>query len=342
MNISFFYKYIVASCITFAICSMQSCSDDEAYDVVGDKTNKVFINTDHLNPIGTPKNSYTFEVQHTPEGSTAGSSIEAKFPVRTTRAVEGNIVVTAEIDNSAIDIYNNANGTSYNMIPENLVVLEDMSATVSQGNTLSTDSIEVSIDQTKLDQLTKEYYLVPIKLKSVSDKSAEISSNYNTVYIIINTKEVVIKPNVSPSEMLGTLVSDYSAWTVIADVTASSGSASDVFDGSTNTYWDLQASPVTITLDMKQKKKIGGLRLYSMYAQYGSYYYANKVDVAVSENSIDYKELGAGLVSNMASASNYQYLGFYKPIEAQYIKLKLTWAASWAAGIRELGIYTVN
>lgn len=336
MNISLKFRHILACLIVMAITSLLSCSDNESYDVTGNPINKIFINTQQWAPIDSPLNAFSFTVVHTPVDDFG--EVVAKFPVRSTRPVDRSVSIKAELDNSLVDSYNKTNGTTYAKLPDGTLDMSKNSVTIEKGNYLSVDSVVTSIDKSKLALLTSKTYLVPIKLISVSEDDCEISSEYNTAYLIISTSVNRIKANVGSTDMTGALVSDYSTWTVTTDVAATEGTYSNIFDGSTSTSWMFSSTPITMVIDMKKVKKVSGFRMFAQYGQWGWTF--SQVKLSLSKDNVSYDEVGNCNEENMTNEDGYQYISFYGSIEAQYIKLNLNWKYSWYPYICELGVYT--
>ncbi|RZK16292.1 MAG: DUF1735 domain-containing protein, partial [Flavobacterium sp.] len=285
----------------------QSCSEKETFDVTGDTETRVFVNTEGRNSLVNLKNSYTYTIQHTLEGSTSDAEIMAKFPVLSTKPVNSSVTVNAEVDNSLVETYNTANNVSFEKLPSGVLNLTKMSATIEQGSSISLDQILVSIDKSKLAELKSPAYLLPIKLSSISNNSALISINYQTAYIVINTKEVLVKPNVPATGMFGTLATNYSTWAITANATPNTGTLTQMFDNNLTTRWGFATQPVTINADMMETKNIGGFRLFAYRAATGFLF--SNVTVSVSTDGVTYKELGTATNATMVNASGYQYIG---------------------------------
>jgi len=334
MKISLNYKHIMACFVVIAASTFQSCDDKETYDVVGNPANIIYINTLGWVPNKVSNNQNTFSVVHTPIGDFG--NVLAKIPLRSTKPMSKTTSVKAELDNSLIEVYNKTYGTTCVALPEGVIDLSKAMATISEGKYLSGDSVTISIDKSKLALLTQKAYLIPVKLTSSSDPGSQVSSDYGTAYIIINTSKTLIKDNVGSAAMLGSLVTNYSTFTVTSDPASTRNTFTNVFDGSTSTNWQFGTSPVTLVIDMKELKKVGGLRLYAQYASYG--YVFNKVQVSSSKDNVTFEEIGTCTNTTMANESGYQYIGFYAATEARYVKLSLNWSSSYRY-ICELGIY---
>ncbi|WAC40730.1 BT_3987 domain-containing protein [Pedobacter sp. SL55] len=338
-NISLNIRFIIVSFFAVMVSVFQSCSKKETYDVTGDTETRIFINSEGRSSLANLKNSFTYTIQHTVESSTSNADIQAKFAVQSTKPVSSTVTVNAEVDNSLVAAYNTANNVSFATLPSGAVTLNKTSVTIEQGSSISSDQILVSVDQSKFAELTAPAYLLPIKLSSISNNAAKISTNYQTAYIVINTKEVIVKPSVPASGMLGALVTNYSTWGITANGTPTTGTTlAQMFDGNVSTRWGFATHPLTITADMMETKTIGGFRLFAYRALTNGISFSNVV-VSVSDDGVNYKELGTATNATMTNAAGYQYIGLYKTVQARYFRLAVTWSSTSQRGISELGVY---
>jgi hypothetical protein len=308
---------------------------DTAYDVTGDTVNRVYINT-HTSTT----NTYSFSVVHTPVASTG--TITASFPVRCTQEAKTDLQVTLSIDTNLVSTYNKANSTRYKAIPNELTTLTNNVLTIPQGQTISKDSITITVPSDKLSQLTDSSYLIPVKISTVnvSEKDAAGSSNYNTVYLKISTSKTNIKSGAGSSDMVGTIVSTRTGWTITSDASTMSGSGSNVFDSSTSTaYYNTSSSisTLTFTVDLATTyTTISGLRIYTRYANYG--YYSSTVGVYTSTDNSTWTSQGT---VNLSATYNYNYICFYSTVSARYIKLVMSgWTYYYYKGLTDFNIYT--
>jgi len=337
MKITLNFKHLLACFVVIAASTFQSCDDKETYDVVGNPANIIYINTQGWIPGKVSNNQNTFSVVQTPIGYVG--NVLTKIPIRSTKPMATNTSVKAELDNSLIEAYNKEYGTTCVALPEGVIDLSKAVATIPQGAYLSADSVNISIDNSKLALLTGKAYLAPVKLTSTSDPGSEVSKKYSTAYIVINTSKTIIKDNVASADMLGSLVTNYSTFTVTSDPASTRNTFANIFDGSTTTYWQFGTSPVSIVVDMKELKKVTGFRLFSYYAASGSSYLFSKVQVSLSKDNVTFEESGTSTSSTMVNESGYQYISFYGAAEARYVKLTLHWASSYYRRICELGVY---
>lgn len=322
--------------VVIAASIFQSCDDKETYDVVGNPSNIIYINTQQWSSINEQRNQFTFEIVHTPSGDFG--TVLAKFPIRSTKPLNKAVTLKVEVDNSLVVAYNKSYGTTCAVLPDGILDLSKAIASISEGKCLSADSITISMDKSKLALLTQQNYLIPVKLSTISRSDFQISSDYSTVYLAINTSTKIIKDNVGSGTMVGSLETDYSGWTVTSDPASAGNAFADIFDGSTDSYWQFDESEVTLTVNLKTVKKISGFRLYTQYASYG--YIFSNIQVSISKDNVTFDVAGTCTDSTMANESGYQYIGFYGGVEARYVKLKLQWKYPWFHSLCELGVYT--
>lgn len=106
----------------------------------------------------------------------------------TTSSVEGDLVFDGQIalnspistldvsidyaiDNSLVDAYNEANGTSYKAAPDGMASLVASTSTIASGELTTTFSCRVSTQQVKehIDELKTGGYVVPVSITSVTE-----------------------------------------------------------------------------------------------------------------------------------------------------------------------------
>lgn len=323
-------------CLLALSASLFACSESDSYDVVGDSQNKLYVNLGAWSPIDAPKNSFAFEVVHTPIGDFG--SVAAKFPVKISRPAANDVTAKMEVDNSLVDSYNSLHGTSFAKLPDGVLDLSSATATINKGLYQSLDSVSIAIANNKLALLTEKKYLVPVKISSSTDKSIGISQDNSTTYLVISTSVNRIQSNIGSAKMDGALASSlYSSWTVTTDATPTKGTVANIFDGSTSTNWRFSTTPVTFTIDMKAAQNVTGFRAYCQYANYG--YVFGNVDVSLSNDGTTWDYVGKATNSTMANEGGYQYISFYGAYQARYVKLTFSWLYSYYPYICELGVY---
>ncbi|MFT4204838.1 MAG: DUF1735 domain-containing protein [Chitinophagaceae bacterium] len=96
-----------------------------------------------------------------------------------------DIYVTYEIDTSLVSTYNSTNETSYLVIPDSAYSVSSLIDTIPAGKT-SSNSKTLTIQSSKLDYTSIGVkYLLPIRIKSVSD--GVIDSTYGITYFTIDS-----------------------------------------------------------------------------------------------------------------------------------------------------------
>lgn len=321
MNISIKYRYIINLLILLVVCTMQSCGDDDSYDVMGDPSNKVY-----LREQTTTLSGENFTIIHTPIGSLGNVSL--KFPVYCTKEASSSLEVTIEVDNSYIESYNLANETSYASVPENLINFDKTKLVIPAGRTLSSDSINFSIADNQLSSLTEETYLMPVRISAVNGSDNYISTNRNIIYLSINTEERLINSGAGVSDIEGSQESDKSGWTATLSTTPSSqrGTSANLFDGieNRNGYWYVNGiSGAKMIIDLgKTYTDITALYAYISPISGSAIRYSN--------DGTTWNELG--------TTGTSRYIVLYGTICARYVEW--TFCEGSTFSLYEFGIYT--
>jgi hypothetical protein len=307
------FKYIYGGMLMIAVVLIGGCKDNIEYNVTGDAINRVYINTQ-----SEYINTFNLSVLHTPLGSTG--NVVASFPVQCTQNAAADLAVTFVVDSSLVDVYNMAHSTKYKKVPSGVVVNVSSGLTIPKGGIISADSLTVSIDSLGMSLLTDTLYMVPIRIATISNASnTAISSNLSIVYVIIKTSWTNCYN--SPTSVPGTLISPRTAWTATFANDSISRSntgtaAKGLFDGSTTTYWYL--SPVKqfiLTVNLATVYSgITGIRINTNSTSYD----LTQVDVNTSTDGVNWVFQGNPTLS---TANAYQYIEFYSPINAQYIRI---------------------
>ena len=319
--------FCVAACGVFML---QSCSDDETYDVMGSRENKVYINVQSWNPVNTPENSFLFHVTKTPVGSmiSGADSVAVKFGVQCTKKASEDIKVTLKPDNSLVV-------DGYSVLPDGVTPeMDKTELTIPKGSTMSGDSITIYLNSSKLNLLPVGTYMVPVKVSSATNVG--ISSNLQSACLIVDAAYTNCVDQAT--SVSGTALGGRNSWTAALDVAPTYGSLSSMFDGSTWSYWYLSpASACELTVDMKSvHSAISGIRINT----YGTYYSLKTVGVYSSKDGTTWETQGS---ASLATSSSSQYIQFYSTIDAQYLKLEITgWVSSRYLILTEFDVFTSN
>lgn len=189
-----------------AMLCMQSCDDDETYDVVGNPDNLVYFNVN-------ADNTLSYNIVNTPVGHIA--NIDGKLPVKILRKAAAETQVTAEIDNSLVDAYNTEHGTAYAAAPAGAATLQTATTTIRKDTVGAKEPIIFTIPEDKYSQFTEPAYLVPVVIKAVKG-DGKGSIERGTAYIILNVKERVLQD--APSALIGTVATNdqKGEWSVVS------------------------------------------------------------------------------------------------------------------------------
>ena len=125
----------------------------------------------------------------------------------TNTPTEGGYTVNLTQDDSLIEAYNVANGTSYKAFPSENLLISGAPATIEANAYKSSDiSFELTGDLSKLND--ENGYLIPLRLEAAGLSTAQIGG---VVYIKVAVEHNNILANATGP--VGTEVSDYSGWT---------------------------------------------------------------------------------------------------------------------------------
>lgn len=313
------------------IVSIGSCSkESKNYDIEGDSVNRIFFNTQT-----SIVNNLDFQIVHTPVNSMG--DVTAKFPVKSTLKSNSDIEVSVEMDGTLLEEFNEENGTSYEAVPGEMVVISNNNLRIPKGAMISVDSLEIGVPSENLGGLNAPGYVIPLKITKISaTENAAISSNLSTVFLVINTSNTNLYDSPGASDMVGSIVTNRSGWSAELDVPVNSGTLSAMFDGNTRSYWFISpSSECELTVDLGEEyENVTGLRIHP----YSSTYSLLSASVASSLDGNDWVDQGD---AQFASSSSYQYVKFYAPIKSRYFKINITgWRSSSNIVISEFDIYT--
>ncbi|MEL7587183.1 MAG: DUF1735 domain-containing protein [Prolixibacteraceae bacterium] len=280
---------------------IQSCNDDEQFDVTGSRENKVYLNIQSWGPVDAPKNSVVFNVTNTPVGSIIANAdkIETKFAVQCTHAAASDIVVRFEIDNSLI-----ADG--YSALPNGVTVTMDKSELViPKGSTVSADSITVSVGNDNLGLLTTGQYMAPVKIVSLTN--AQLSDNLTAAFLLVRTSytNCIDQATSVPGTAAGR-----TGWKATVNGT---DQGNRLFDNNRSTYF--YGNNFTLEVDLGTVyENITGLAL----GYYSRSYSMRSATVYTSVTGTDNYEFQG---SPAFPSATPQYVRFYNPVRARYVKI---------------------
>lgn len=156
--------------VILMVC-LYSCKEEEHYDIQGDASNKVYITCD---------GDRNFTIVHTPVVSVG--NVKMDFQLCCTQKANGVINASLCVDNKLVEEYNKAHGTSYVVVPENLLSIENQ--TIQNNMQRGEKSVTITVPSDKLSELSERSYLLPVKVSNVEGNATPATS---VVYAIITT-----------------------------------------------------------------------------------------------------------------------------------------------------------
>lgn len=301
------YKLLCSALV--GVLVLQSCNDDETFDVRGVTENKVYLTTQSWAPITAPVNSASFAVVNTPLGALVQNAdkVEMKFPVHATHPSSAAVQVQLAVDMTLVT-------DGYLAIPAGVPVsLSNGTLTIPAGAKSSTDSVSVSIATADLPLLAPGTYLIPVKIASATN--AQVSANLQTAYVLITTKDSNIQSGAGENDIEGSLIGT-TGWSGTVNHALVTGSAASMFTTQTTQYWRVDSgnNPFDFEVDMEsEQNSITGIRLHTNNQAY------NILRLAV-ESSVDGDTWTSHGEGELSFGTN-QYVKFYEPFDARYLKI---------------------
>lgn len=330
-----FYNYIEARYlrINFDLSSSgwyQSVNEIDVYQIESEEPTLYAL-------CGTD-NTLTGAVSHTPSGSFNG--VNAAFNVYTTVLSASGYTVTASVDNSLIDAYNSANGTSYKSIDESLVKIDNNPATIESNANKTTTQFVVSLEGDLTGLTDKGGYLIPV---TFSADGAVTSSSRGVVYVIVTPTEELFRKNFSIGDIGGSLVEDRSGWTIEgeSDLYTESYQHESLLDGDGNTYVRTWGGPVVFKIDFGKDLDVTAVSLLPRqdnpwYTSYHPY----SIQIEYSEDGESYTELGTAMQANgeIATLDGAAYAALYGSQKMRYIRITASYNSNM--GTAEFNVYS--
>lgn len=268
-----------------------------------------------------------------------------------------HVAATATLTVSAEDVavFNKAKGTNYQILPaENLSLTAYVKPTeevedpftpsskaivhISANERLSTEFVRFRLGG-DISGLTEENYLVPLRLEC---QELDLSAKRNVLYVLVNISEKLVKPIDSVGEIDGSLVTSRTGWSA----TTSDGitNLSNIFTSSNTSGATFPSDdPLTFTVDMNAVHNVTGIKLLSMYANYG---YTDVVltKIAYSVDGENFEEIEINQEDDACLDSDYGVnVGFYVPLEMRYVRVtaavRLYLAANYSSYRRLVQFY---
>lgn len=310
-----------------AVLLLAACKKEGAYDITGDPEIKFFTNNEA--PGNAPINSLNYWVVNIPAGNgwqnlSTTLPEQIKIPVFATRPVPETVDISAEIDNSLIASYNSRHNTDFKALPAGVINPGSFTATIQQGQTISSDSITIPAIHTDLGALTEVAYMVPVRLTQVSKPSVGgITANalISISYIVVYTELRQVRYLATEADIPGTLATNRSSWE--ASFSPAPTTTGSIFDNNANTFTRWGSSTVgQADINLQEPHKISGIRLLTTTtaAQRPLSY-----EVWLSNDGINYTYFGRPMRNDVTFAGGREFIGFYHTHEARYVRLILTY-----------------
>lgn len=325
-----FYDYVEARYLRLTPTSEISLAEVNIYKIESEEPTLYAL-------CGTD-NTLTGSIAHTPSGSFNG--VNAAFDVYTTVFSASGYTVTASVDNSLIDAYNSANGTSYKSIDESLIKIANNPATIEANANKTTEQLKVSLEGDLSTLTDKSGYLIPV---TFSANGAVTSSSRGVVYIIVTPVEELFRKNFAFEDIGGSLVEDRSGWTIEgeSDLYTESYQHESLLDGDGNTYVRTWGGPVVFKIDFGKELDVTAVSLLPRqdnpwYASYHPY----SIQIEYSEDGNIYTELGTAMQANgeIVSFNGAAFAALYGSQKMRYIRITASYNSNM--GTAEFNVYS--
>lgn len=328
-------KYInIIACLFISVLICFSCKNDEDYDFSGDDQNRIYFKTVDNTVNGYDKLS--IEILQTKGGVFSG---ELQLPVYATKLADGDLYVSVEVNQEAVNDYNLDNGTEYSLFPVSALSIVNNNLKIPANTMQSEDSFGITVDDEKLRDVEAGTYLLPLTLSEVSG-NAILSSNRNTIYLFVKLSVDGDNIwNVTPEDKGEFFVSDRTEWKAEAFNSTFSGDPTPMFDG--DGY-----STIRYTLQFNEGKESGFIidmqdQIGNIAGIYEKFYWSNyaipKSDIYTSLDNKTWTYQGEYSDSDETSE-----ILFYNLVKARYIKVVVKDSTRYSFPIIEFNIYLKN
>lgn len=264
-------------------------------------------------------NSVNCGIVRTPVG--IFGEVKADFNVGLHFQLDSEVKVSATVDNSLVDAYNAEHGKSYKALPANVAgAIEVTAATVAAGEV--NGSMHVALPTDLGQTLTEAGYVAPLRLVAEYANSTKVTLDSQVAYLVVTTEESLIQDK--PTALLGTAVSDISAWKCISAVNYNK----DELTLSTWKFSQMNIDNASFVVDFGAVHKVGAFKLSCSPGKSFRFY--------LSEDNTNWVDLGDvnGKDTYYEDWSNQWYV-LYGAVKARYVKVEQTLDSShwgWSYG----------
>lgn len=177
------YNILFCGAMLLSAAALTGCSEDETYDVYGEKTNRVFVDPNQLNVTECT-------VYKTPIGL-CGDAL-TNVHVRMQYPAQQTVKVGGAADMSLVAEYNEQNSTEYAALPDAAVKALEITPAEMEGGKNTAD-MQVSLPTEARTSLTESDYVLPIRISTPGgkDDGREISTldDKSMAYLVIHTSD---------------------------------------------------------------------------------------------------------------------------------------------------------
>ncbi len=251
-------------------------------------------------------NSAKCGIVRTPVG--VFGEVNANYPIGIHFQLDSDVKVSATVDNSLVDAYNSENNQSYVALPSNVAsALEITPATITAGE--SSASMHVTLPSELGQSLTEKGYVVPMRLVAEYSNGTKVTLDSEVAYLVITTEESLIQD--SPTELLGTAVSDISAWTCISAVNYNK----DELKLSNWKFSQMYIDNASFVVDFGAVHKVGAFKMRCYTGKSFRFY--------LSEDNSTWIDLGDVTGKGTYRENwNTQWYVLYGAVKARYVKVE--------------------
>lgn len=264
-------------------------------------------------------NSAKCAIVRTPVG--VFGEVKADYNVGLHFQLDSEVKVSATVDNSLIDAYNAEHNKNYKALPANVAgAIEVTAATVAAGEV--NGSLHVALPTDLGRTLTEAGYVAPLRLVAEYANGTKVTLDSQVAYLVVTTEESLIQDE--PTAMLGTAVSDISAWKCISAVNYNK----DELTLSTWKFSQMNIDNASFVVDFGAVHKVGAFKLSCSPGKSFRFY--------LSEDNTNWVDLGDvnGKDTYYEDWSNQWYV-LYGAVKARYVKVEQTLDSShwgWSYG----------
>ncbi|MDR1882932.1 MAG: DUF1735 domain-containing protein [Prevotella sp.] len=268
------------------------------------------------------------------------------FSISSITPVENDTKVTLTVNNQLIGAYNQANGTSYQSVPEDIAPIE---ATIAAGSSKISGVLSYTGDVTALNNMNG--YLIPLEIASIEGQYFQPVNEKRVFYVAINNSNRYAALVTSDSG-LGSRVNDRSGYNVVkftnkdgATVSTANGvQPNGMFSGNFFAVQGLSSNWLDISIDLgADTDNITGFFIESAQPSASMSVKALDVYYATADMYSNGKESYLGNLHNSGNTGILPiYVQISEPVKARYIILKKVTPASQFIMWKNFYIYTAN